>query len=239
MAHGARAEDGGAFDGGCVGVGHGQGSRIQGQDEFAAHLAAFEQPVRLLDLVDGENAVHHGPEGALGDALEDLGERSAGPHGGAEHRLVLHEQVRKRHVDLRAGGAAAGHEPPAPREDTHGAAPRGGPDVLEDDVTPVPLRERLDALGPVRVAVVEDLVRAELHAEGPLLLAARGRDHARAAALAIWIPAEPTPDAAPRTSTVSPAFSSARVWTMPQAVRKTSGTAAAWTMSTPSGIAVT
>ena len=30
MAHGPRAEDGGALDGGCVGIGHGLGSRIRG-----------------------------------------------------------------------------------------------------------------------------------------------------------------------------------------------------------------
>ena len=53
----------------------------------------------LSHLGEGEDPVDHGPVGPLGDLGEDLGEGDAGPHGRAEDRQVLDEDVGEDELD--------------------------------------------------------------------------------------------------------------------------------------------
>src|SRR5882724_2537491 len=131
------------------------------QDHFAELRAGFEVGVRGGCFRQRKDAIYDGLEAARADKFHHREQLRFCSHVRAEQRKLAAEKKPEIHLRVESSGGPAGYE--APRRGKAGEAfvPRGGANVLEDDINPAFPRNAAHFVTDFLRFVIDEMIRAK------------------------------------------------------------------------------
>ncbi len=126
-----------------------------------------------------KDAIDDGFQFTGGDEFHDRVQLGFRAHVGTEERKLAAEKEAEVDLGVKAGSGATGHQPAPGSEAGEAFVPRGGADVLENDIHAALIRDAADFLADFLCFVIDEVVCAQLFGFLKLFVGAGNGDDVR------------------------------------------------------------